>query len=91
MFDRTQSNFSHRIDRFSFGDAEAGIVHVLDGTIMVLNESSTMAQYFIEVVPTDIRTSFTNTKTYQYSVRENTRPIGKLELLKNFKIIFNEK
>lgn len=76
MFDRTQSNFSHRIDRFSFGDGEAGVVHPLEGTILVLNESSTMCQYFIEVVPTDIRTSFTNVKTFQYSVRENTRPIG---------------
>lgn len=35
-----------------------------------------MAQYFIEVVPTDIYTFMSHIKTYQYSVKENTRPIS---------------
>lgn len=76
MFDMTPSNFSHRIDRFGFGDGEPGIVHPLEGTRVVLQESATMAQYFIEVVPTDVRTSFSNVKTFQYSAKENRRPIG---------------
>lgn len=76
MFDMTPSNFSHRIDRFSFGDGEPGIVHPLEGTKVLLQESATMAQYFIEVVPTDVRTSFSNVKTFQYSAKENRRPIG---------------
>lgn len=37
---------------------------------------TTMAQYFIEVVPTDIYTFMSHIKTYQYSVKENTRPIS---------------
>lgn len=34
------------------------------------------AQYFIEVVPTDIQTFMSQINTYQYSVKENIRPIG---------------
>lgn len=35
-----------------------------------------MAQYFIEVVPTDIFAFLSEFKTYQYSVKENVRPIS---------------
>lgn len=38
---------------------------------------STMAQYFIDVVPTDVQSFMSNIKTFQYSVKENIRPIGK--------------
>jgi len=37
-----------------------------------------MMQYFIEVVPTDVQTFMSTVKTFQYSVKENSRPIGKL-------------
>lgn len=37
---------------------------------------STMAQYFIEVVPTDIYSFLSHIKTYQYTVKENIRPIS---------------
>jgi len=76
LFDETTQNFTHRINRFSFGDATAGIVHPLEGDEKILHESSMMAQYFIEVVPTDVETFMTNVKTFQYSVKENIRPIG---------------
>jgi len=32
-------------------------------------------QYFVEVVPTDIRTLLSTSKTYQYSVKDHQRPI----------------
>lgn len=32
-------------------------------------------QYFIEVVPTDVETFFSQAKTYQYSVKDNIRII----------------
>lgn len=35
-----------------------------------------MAQYFIEVVPTEFYSFLSTIKTYQYSVKENTRPIS---------------
>ncbi|XP_037033369.1 endoplasmic reticulum-Golgi intermediate compartment protein 2 isoform X1 [Bradysia coprophila] len=75
LFDETTHNFTHRINRFSFGDATAGIVHPLEGDEKILGESSMMAQYFIEVVPTDIETFMSRIKTFQYSVKENIRPI----------------
>lgn len=81
LFDETTQNFTHRINRFSFGDATAGIVHPLEGDEKILHESSMMAQYFIEVVPTDVETFMSNVKTFQYSVKENIRPIGKLMCL----------
>lgn len=35
-----------------------------------------MIMYYIEIVPTDIETFVSHVKTYQYSVKENTRIIG---------------
>lgn len=39
MFDENKQNFSHRINRFSFGDTTSGIVHPLEGDEKILNES----------------------------------------------------
>lgn len=36
-----------------------------------------MAQYFIEVVPTDVESFLSHVKTFQYSVKENIRPVSK--------------
>lgn len=36
-----------------------------------------MIMYYVEVVPTDIETFASHVKTYQYSVKENVRKIGK--------------
>lgn len=38
-------------------------------------KGATSAQYFIEVVPTDVYSFMTHWKTFQYSVKENIRPI----------------
>lgn len=76
LFDETPLNFSHRINRFSFGDATSGIVHPLEGDEKVFKDSAMMGQYFIEVVPTDISAFLSELKTYQYSVKENIRPIS---------------
>lgn len=37
-----------------------------------------MIMYYVEIVPTDIETFASHIKTYQYSVKENTRIIGEL-------------
>lgn len=39
LFDDAPMNFSHRINRFSFGDANSGIVHPLEGDEKILEES----------------------------------------------------
>lgn len=77
LFDEVTLNFSHRINQFSFGDKTMGIVHPLEGDERIFTDSTMMAQYFIEVVPTDIYTFLSHFKTFQYSVKENIRPISK--------------
>lgn len=39
LFDEVPLNFSHRINRFSFGDATSGIVHPLEGDEKILKDS----------------------------------------------------
>lgn len=36
----------------------------------------TLYNYFIDVVPTDVKTFLTTVKTYQYSVKQLARPIN---------------
>ncbi|KAL1124495.1 hypothetical protein AAG570_001121 [Ranatra chinensis] len=68
-------NFSHRIHHLSFGDPSAGIIHPLDGDEKITDQNMALYQYFIEVVPTDVQTFLSKTKTYQYSVKEHMRVI----------------
>lgn len=76
FYDPSQQNFTHRINRFSFGKQTSGIVHPLEGDEFVTNEKAVSIQYYIDVVQTDIYSFMSHTKTYQYSVKENARPIG---------------
>ncbi|XP_076264874.1 endoplasmic reticulum-Golgi intermediate compartment protein 2 [Rhynchophorus ferrugineus] len=69
-------NFTHRINRFSFGDPSPGIVHPLEGDELILTNGMTVVNYFIEVVPTTVNTFLNSISTYQYSVKELTRPIN---------------
>ncbi len=75
LFDDTEMNFTHRIDRFSFGDPHGGIVQPLEGDEKVSAKSQMKYQYFVQVVPTDIESVRGTWKTYQYSVKELSRPI----------------
>ncbi|KAL1516269.1 hypothetical protein ABEB36_000188 [Hypothenemus hampei] len=69
-------NFTHRINKFSFGDPSPGIVHPLEGDELILTSAMTVVNYFIEVVPTTVKTFLNTISTYQYSVNELTRPIN---------------
>ncbi|XP_066256579.1 endoplasmic reticulum-Golgi intermediate compartment protein 2 [Euwallacea similis] len=69
-------NFTHRINRLSFGDSSPGIVHPLEGDELIISNSMTVVNYFIEVVPTTVKTFLNTISTYQYSVKELTRPIN---------------
>lgn len=75
MFQDDRMNFSHRIHRFGFGDATQVLVNPLEGDEKTFDKGSMIAQYFIEVVPTEIKTLLSTVNTYQYSVKENIRPI----------------
>lgn len=68
-------NFTHRIDKMSFGDSSPGIIHPLEGDEYITNTSTMLYQYFIEVVPTSVKTYLSSVETYQYSVKELSRPI----------------
>ncbi|ENN79004.1 hypothetical protein HUJ04_003524 [Dendroctonus ponderosae] len=68
-------NFTHRINRFSFGHSSPGIVHPLEGDELILPDPMTVVNYFIEIVPTTVNTFMYTISTYQYSVKELTRPI----------------
>ncbi|XP_014296729.1 endoplasmic reticulum-Golgi intermediate compartment protein 2 [Microplitis demolitor] len=69
-------NFTHRINKFSFGEESPGIVQPLDGDEKIADDNMMLYQYFIEIVPTDIHTLMKTTKTYQYSVKDYQRPIN---------------
>lgn len=76
LFDDSRQNFSHRIHRLSFGNPYNGIVHPLEGDEKITDDENMLYQYFIEVVPTDVYTSFGYVKAYHYSVKELQRPIS---------------
>lgn len=68
-------NFTHRVNRLSFGDPSPGIIHPLEGDEYITQSKMMLYQYFIEVVPTTVKTFVTNMNTYQYSVKQLARPI----------------
>jgi len=68
-------NFTHRIEKLSFGDYAAGIIQPLEGEEKLTNINLMNFQYYIEIVPTEIDTYLGRKITYQYSVKELARPI----------------
>jgi len=68
-------NFSHRIEKLSFGDDHAGIIQPLEGDEKLTDINLVNFQYFIEIVPTDVNTMTGKKLTYQYSVKDHVRPI----------------
>lgn len=72
----SEYNFSHRIDHFSFGDLGSKFVHPLDGEVMIAKDNFHMFQYFMQVVPTEVRTYKNNMDTYQFAVTEKNRTIN---------------
>lgn len=49
--------------------------------IHFLFAEKSMIMYYVEIVPTDIETFASHIKTYQYSVKENTRIISKFVVI----------
>lgn len=72
---RMPANFTHRINRLSFGQYSRRIVQPLEGDETIIQEEATTVQYFLKVVPTEIRQTFSTINTFQYSVTENVRKL----------------
>ena len=69
-------NYTHRINHLSFGDVVHGVVSPLDGEEKVTTDNYHLFQYFIQVVPTEVRTYRANVDTCQYAVTERNRTIN---------------
>jgi len=72
-------NFTHRIEKLSFGDSVAGIIQPLEGEEKISDINLMNFQYYIEVVPTVVDALIGNKTTYQYSVKELARPLSHAE------------
>ncbi|XP_001354796.2 endoplasmic reticulum-Golgi intermediate compartment protein 2 [Drosophila pseudoobscura] len=72
---RMPANFTHRINRLSFGQYSRRIVQPLEGDESIIHEEATTVQYFLKVVPTEIHQTFTTINTFQYAVTENVRKL----------------
>ncbi|KAJ3280466.1 hypothetical protein HK104_000650 [Borealophlyctis nickersoniae] len=73
-------NFTHRIDKLSFGHHYPGLTNPLDRTVEYANTKMTMFQYFVAVVPTiyiDKRRTFGHKVllTHQYAVTDYSRSV----------------
>lgn len=75
MLNPSDYNFTHRIDHFSFGDVTAGIINPLDGEEQVTQHNYHLFQYFMKIVPTEVRTYSHQVDSFQYSVTERNRAI----------------
>ncbi|EDW78571.1 uncharacterized protein Dwil_GK16119 [Drosophila willistoni] len=74
-FRRMPANFTHRINRLSFGQYSRRIVQPLEGDETIIQEEATTVQYFLKIVPTEIEQTFSTINTFQYSVTENVRKL----------------
>lgn len=77
MVGENDYNFSHRIDHFSYGEPVSGVINPLDGQELIIKDSHYhMFQYFVQIVPTEVRTYSANVDTFQYAVSEQNRSIS---------------
>eukprot|EP00794_Sanderia_malayensis_P018190 gene18190-20004_t len=68
-------NFSHRVDLLSFGEPVPGVINPLDGDIQITKSNQAMYQYYIQIVPTSIKTDQRGLDTHQFSVTQRKRNI----------------
>ncbi|XP_046379689.2 endoplasmic reticulum-Golgi intermediate compartment protein 2-like isoform X2 [Haliotis cracherodii] len=75
MLSERDYNFSHRIDHLSFGEPVSGVIYPLDGELQSTKAHFHTFQYYIQVVPTEVRTYLVNENTYQFAVSQRSRQI----------------
>ncbi|XP_054153248.1 endoplasmic reticulum-Golgi intermediate compartment protein 2-like [Oppia nitens] len=71
----SEYNFSHRIERLSFGEYVPSIINPLEGEEKITQSRTQLYNYYVKVMSTDVQTSDLNLKTYQYSTTESERVI----------------
>ncbi|XP_076035126.1 endoplasmic reticulum-Golgi intermediate compartment protein 2 [Oratosquilla oratoria] len=76
FMDDSDYNFTHRIDKFSYGHPAPGIIHPLEGDEQITHKNMMTYQYFVIVVPTKVSTYSHRGNTFQYSVAEQSREIS---------------
>lgn len=76
LYGEESYDFSHRINKFSFGDSAPGIVYPLEGVEEHTDVPTMLYQYFVDVVPTEVDTTFSKINTFQYSAKIHARPIN---------------
>jgi hypothetical protein len=76
MVPRDMVNFSHRIDRLSFGPPVPGGINPLDSSMKLAPALRHMFQYYLRVVPTKFSTLERTMSTNQFSVTEKNRTIN---------------
>ncbi|ORY42845.1 DUF1692-domain-containing protein [Rhizoclosmatium globosum] len=73
-------NFTHRVDKLSFGIDYPGLVNPLDSSLEIADGNFEMFQYFISIVPTiyvDKRRTFGSVVlTNQYAVTDHKKIVG---------------
>lgn len=72
-------NFSHRIERLSFGPYIPSIINPLEGEEKGDLTAKNLFQYYIKVVSTHVNSNGQNMKSYQYSVTETSREIDHIK------------
>lgn len=63
-------NFSHRIEKLSFGEDVPYVINTLDGVEKTTDSSAHLYQYYLKVVLTKVQTLTYTAEMYQYSVTE---------------------
>lgn len=76
FMDDKDYNFTHRINKFSFGEPAPGIIHPLEGDEQIADKNHMTYQYFVTVVPTIVNTYSHRGSSFQYSVAEQAREIS---------------
>lgn len=76
FMDDKDYNFTHRINKFSFGEPAPGIIHPLEGDEQIAEKNHMTYQYFVTVVPTIVNTYSHRGSSFQYSVAEQAREIS---------------
>jgi len=76
LFNFGATNFTHRIDKFSFGVDLPGLVNPLERSYQASNSTFQMYNYYVNIIPTIFEDSSNNILvTNQYGVTENKREI----------------
>lgn len=76
FMDDKDYNFTHWINKFSFGEPAPGIIHPLEGDEQIADKNHMTYQYFVTVVPTIVNTYSHRGSSFQYSVAEQAREIS---------------